>query len=798
MSNDPIDNSAASEPASSDDAASNTNYSRWMTNMASEIERLKLYQLAIPGAHNSGVDQSGSFHVGNIFAACQYDSFPQQLSAGARYLDLRLVDSSYKKTIGNKFPTYKFIEVFEFQHGGISAGRRLEHLVGAVNSFATANPLEIIFIDFHHYDRGRNYSYDSLQRCLPKFNPIKNRLIPRSASTLSIGEIRQQYPGCNIVLCLAHDYPVPSGDEQDKWPNGTVRREQIWNSLQHEWNPDDASESGIISLVINSMKSPPGNHYWVLSAAVTYQAFPKDLATTSPVRTEVFKSGFQNANIVMVDFIDGSNSKASVTDRCINLNRQRALDRSSPPRPTSLVVTTKDGATIGGKFQNTLVFNWSQAHDNLGIRRYEIYRNGEKFATTSEIPYEHKSFHLKNYSFKVKAIDCVDNHSEFSNTFNLIQDAIPPTIPVNLELEQGRVGTSVTLSWDHSIDEAGVAGYEVYLDNVLLQYVPYKATTRAFTDISNLTNTKQYEITVRAKDINALYSEFATITLYPRPKVVNPRYSIAGYDEATEKYSVNIVWETDAYSAPEIKYEGQTKWYSGHAEYRDHYHPESGEGPTFNFQASQNERITHRCMTWYGRYPVSEFISFDFVFDSTPPAPINNLKVTSRTQSATSISWTPSISSNVNSYAISVNEEIPALVSKSVNTYTFEKMPLDNTFLIEVWAINNADACSTIETLTIEPDDNAPPAPRNFRVSNIAGQRITFAWSPPFADQGKVIDYDFRVVIAGIPVTVPVGLQEYITIDDRNPSTQLIVRLKCLLEGGRESSWIELIVPPRS
>jgi chitodextrinase len=781
MSNDPIDNSAVSESVSSDDVASNTNYSRWMTHMASEIAHLKLYQLAIPGAHNSGVDRSGKFHVGKKWAACQYDSFTQQLSAGARYLDLRLVDNSYKKTIGNKFPTYKFIEIFEFEHGGISAGRRLEHLVEAVNSFATANPFEIIFIDFHHYDRGRNYSYNSLQRCLPKFNPIKNRLIPPSASDLSIGEIRQNHPGCNIVLCLAHNYPVPSGNEQDKWPNGTVRREQIWHPLRHEWTPD-ASESNITSLVVNSMKSPPESYYWVLSAAVTEQTFPKDLATTNPVRTEAFKPGFQNANILMVDFIDGSNSKASVTDRCINLNRQRASDRTSPPAPSRLVVTTKDEQTIEGKFKNTMVFNWSQAPDNLGVRKYEIYRNGEKIASTSASPYEHKNFILKNYSFKIKAIDCADNHSEFSNTFNLIQDSIPPTIPGNLELEQRNIGTSVTLVWDHSFDEAGVAGYDIYLDDVFLEYLPYEPTNRPFTEIHDLTNTKQYEIKVRAKDINGLYSEFATITLYPRPTVVNPRYSITGYDELTEKYSVNIVWDTDSYSFPDITYAGET-WHSKYERYWSLYRPESGEGPTFNFQASQHERITHRCHTRYGRYPVSNYISFNFVLDPTPPVPTNNLKVTSRTQSATSISWASSTSANITNYAISVNEEIPVLVSKSVNTYTFEQMPLGETFSIEVWAINDVDACSIIETLTIEPVDNvAPDKPGVPTITNITNTGAHISWTPA-SDNVAVTGY--TITINNNPPISTAHTQH--TLTELEEATQYAIEIKAFDAAGNLS-----------
>lgn len=344
MSNDSIDASDISENVSSDNIETNTNYSRWMTDMAADIAHLKLHQLAIPGAHNSGVDKDGRFHAGKKWAACQYKSFAEQLAAGARYLDLRLVDASYKKDSGgSNMPNYKFVEIFDFAHGGVAVGRQLHHLVEAVNNFASSNPGEIIFIDFHHYDRGRNYAYNSLERCLPKFSPIKNRLIPPSASTLSIGAIREKHPGCNIVLCLNHAYPKPvpanPGEQPppDKWPGGTIVREQIWNPLRHEWR-EEASEDNIKSLVIDLMKSPPQRDYWVLSATVTEQTFPKDLVATNPIRTEAFKPGFQNIKILMVDFIDGSNARTSVVDRCITLNRLRAVDNVPPSVPTNLSV----------------------------------------------------------------------------------------------------------------------------------------------------------------------------------------------------------------------------------------------------------------------------------------------------------------------------------------------------------------------------------------------------------------------------------------------------------------------------
>ena len=113
MYNDPIDSTATSQKELSDSIAPNANYSRWMTDMAADIAHLKIHQLAIPGAHNSGVDKDGKFNIGSHWAVCQLYSFSRQLAAGARYLDLRLVDASYKKDVGgSKIPRYKFIEIF--------------------------------------------------------------------------------------------------------------------------------------------------------------------------------------------------------------------------------------------------------------------------------------------------------------------------------------------------------------------------------------------------------------------------------------------------------------------------------------------------------------------------------------------------------------------------------------------------------------------------------------------------------------------------------------------------------------
>jgi chitodextrinase len=778
MYNDPIDSSATSQEELSDSVAPNANYSRWMTDMAADIAHLKLHQLAIPGAHNSGVDTDGNFNVGTKWAACQNKSFSDQLAAGARYLDLRLVDASYKKDIGgSKVPRYKFIEIFEFAHNVVSVGRHLNHLVDAVRNFSDTNPGEIVIIDFHKYDRGRNYSHTSLERCLPKFSSIKDRLIPPSAKNLSIGEIRKTHPGCNIILCLDHNYPTPSSGNEDKWPGGTVRREQIWETLSHIWTTN-TSEDGITNLLINAMKYPRVG-YSVLSATVSYQLFPQNVEPDSPVRTEAFKPGFQNANILMIDFINSEYSRVSVVDKCIELSKLRAKDNIAPLiTPTTLTVTAKDEIVTDGSFQNTLVFSWTPASDDLGVKTYEIYRNGEHLATTSENPYEHKNFSLRNYSFKIKAVDNTGNESEFSDEFVLILDSVPPTTPGNLTLEHGK-GTSVALTWNHSIDAAGVEGYEVYLDDTFLKDVPYSPTNRGSTDIYNLINTQQYEVKIRAKDNNGLYSEFSTVTLYPRPTVINAKYSITGYDESTEKYDACILWETDAYSLyPDVFYQGETqnRW--------DFSRPEPGELPTFGFQASQGERISHRCITWYGRYPVSGYIQYEFVFDATAPVKPWNLQVTSRTETGTSISWASSSSANVISYAISKNEEPPLLIPNTENSYTFQELPLDKTFFIEVWAINDKNIPSTIDAITIEPVDVTPPIkPGTPVITNITQTSATISWAPS-TDNVAVTGYTISINNKP-PISTTSTQYTFIELDD---ATQYTVEIKAFDAAGNSSA----------
>ncbi|VVQ07539.1 hypothetical protein PS914_04749 [Pseudomonas fluorescens] len=718
MNNDSLGTSAISEHVAPENNTPTNNYRRWMTDMAADIAHLKLYQLAIPGAHNSGVDEDGNYHIGQNWAVCQYNDFSSQLAAGARYLDLRLVDSSYKKDIGGKKPTYQFKEIFEFKHGIVSVGRRLSGLVSAVYNFSTENPGEIVIIDFHHYDKGRHYSHTSLQRCLPYFNSIKNRLIPPSASDLSIGEIRQTHPGCNIILCLSHGSP-------DNWPGGVVRKDQIWSPLSHKWT-SDATETNVTSLVAESMRSPPSG-YWVLSAAAGSP--PKDLRADHPIRTEAFAPGRQNVNILMIDFINGSNARTSVVDPCIALNRLRAADKSSPTTPTNFVVTPKNETIVDGRGQNTLVFSWTPSTDNLGVQSYEIRKNGIFFTSTNTPPQEYQNFPLKNYAFAVRGVDTVGNYSAWSNTFDLIQDTTPPTIPDKIFFTNLHP-TYAHIQWEPSIDRAGVVGYEVYLDEKYFTFVEHSNIAPSV-NIDKLISTEEYTVKIRAKDINDLYSEFATITIPTRPSLINSQITISRYDETSGNYYGNILWETEVPTTALLVCHVDNPGYTGTYEILPR------QIISFPFTSRQIGYLEMNIQLKYGGANFESVLTtVTTQFDLARPEPISNLKITSSSLTTASISWTSSPSAEVKSYAISLNENFPISVPSSVNTYTFEKMPPNQTIIVEVWALNDVDIPSALESITIEP--TPPEKPGAPEASQLTDTSATLLWP---ASEGVQVRY---------------------------------------------------------
>lgn len=275
---------------------------RWMTGIYEHIKNLRVHQLALPSAHNSGVDKGAVGPVAGNWLACQDSYFAFQLNHGARVLDLRIADHSYKKDIGGRVPRYKFTEEFRCEHG--LAGRNLDQCLADVRKFAESHRGELIILDIHSFDRGRDLN-NSKQRFKNKLSQLNHLLIPPTASNLTLDDIRKNHPDRNVIIC---------------WEGGSY-----WNTIKHIWAGDQASQAQLESFIINNArKNVPSYTLSSLSATIYNAGGPMRIMKGANVWTEVFHPQHSVFNIINADFIQDT----GIVEKCIELNMARTAPTS--------------------------------------------------------------------------------------------------------------------------------------------------------------------------------------------------------------------------------------------------------------------------------------------------------------------------------------------------------------------------------------------------------------------------------------------------------------------------------------
>ena len=120
---------------------------------------------------------------------------------------------------------------------------------------------------------------------------------------------------------------------------------------------------------------------------------------------------------------------------------------------------------------------WSASSDNVGVAGYSAYLNGNKAGTTTQTLYTYSGLSCgKTYTVALSAFDAAGNASSSAHAAGTTStapcatppsDGLAPSVPGGLVA--GSVsGSSVSLSWDASTDNVGVAGYGVYSGGSLL------------------------------------------------------------------------------------------------------------------------------------------------------------------------------------------------------------------------------------------------------------------------------------------------------------------------------------------
>ncbi len=158
-----------------------------------------------------------------------------------------------------------------------------------------------------------------------------------------------------------------------------------------------------------------------------------------------------------------------------------------------------------------------------------------------------------NAAFSIQAHDSSGNYSQRTNQLQvqMSPDNQDPTTPTNFS-SPAKTTTTISLQWDPSTDDVGVAGYQIYVG--ASAYTGGSITGTSYT-LTNLIPGTQYTIRIRSIDTGYNTSPFSPpLTVTTNPNTSGPVISnitTTGTTSVTRK----IAWTTDVPATTQVLYD---------------------------------------------------------------------------------------------------------------------------------------------------------------------------------------------------------------------------------------------------
>ncbi|MED2710815.1 lytic polysaccharide monooxygenase [Bacillus toyonensis] len=220
------------------------------------------------------------------------------------------------------------------------------------------------------------------------------------------------------------------------------------------------------------------------------------------------RSGY-HVILAVWDVADTANAFYNVID--VNLINNVKPDTEAPSIPNG-IQTQKVTA-------NSIELTWNTSTDNVGVKGYQIFCNGEMIDTVPGTHFIDKKLQPSTeYSYTVKAIDAAGNVSKESTALTAkttveAPDTEAPTQPKGLH-SMGTTASSVDLMWSPSDDNVGVDHYDIYREIEGTMKKIATSNTTSYMD-NNLLANKTYKYVVKAVDVagnESVQSDIFTIT----------------------------------------------------------------------------------------------------------------------------------------------------------------------------------------------------------------------------------------------------------------------------------------------
>jgi chitodextrinase len=164
-------------------------------------------------------------------------------------------------------------------------------------------------------------------------------------------------------------------------------------------------------------------------------------------------------------------------------------DVTAPSVPINLQVTGRSATNID--------ISWSASTDDVGVTGYHVYRNASLISSPTGTTFSDSGLTPSvSYTYTVSAFDAVGNTSSQSAPLatSTLADTTAPSVPNNLR-QTGSTISSISIAWDASSDNVGVATYEIYRNGTLVR----SQAGTSFTD-TGLAVYTGYIYTITARD----------------------------------------------------------------------------------------------------------------------------------------------------------------------------------------------------------------------------------------------------------------------------------------------------------
>ncbi len=245
-----------------------------------------------------------------------------------------------------------------------------------------------------------------------------------------------------------------------------------------------------------------------------------------------------------------------------------------PPPPDTTKPTVPSGLSTTSATANSISIKWNTSSDNVGVKGYNVFRDGTKIGTTSSTSYTNAGLASNTtYSYSVSAYDAAGNTSAKSAALNvktagvttapppsgggpsggsggttapspsgsgnlptgsssntqtgnsrnpsqgaanpsMPPDTTPPSVPANFKASSEQGKSYVGVSWDASIDNYGIKSYELdrSTDNQNWLTIQAGSADTYFQD-QDIQFNFHYFYRVRAIDFNGNFSDYALADL---------------------------------------------------------------------------------------------------------------------------------------------------------------------------------------------------------------------------------------------------------------------------------------------